>query len=212
MVGADYILTPNVIFSEKNAGGLGAGLAGLVPGTSGSLLGAAAGGLKFKEAQTSMLVADSRSGVQVAAAEGSTKKADLSLGGALFGAGGGGGIGGYGNTNEGKIIAAAFLDNYTKIVQVVKDDPSLQRNVGTLKQEAGTVITAGAVFAEGDIVVPKIPNVKVLATADDNAKSAGTLGRGEQLVVIGAEQNGYIKVQGGSVSGWVKKVLLTRGD
>jgi hypothetical protein len=212
MVGADYILTPNVIFSEKNAGGLGAGLAGLVPGTSGSLLGAAAGGLKFKEAQTSMLVADSRSGVQVAAAEGSTKKADLSLGGALFGAGGGGGVGGYGNTNEGKIIAAAFLDNYTKIVQVVKDDPSLQRNVGTLKQEAGTVITAGAVFAEGDIVVPKIPNVKVLTTADDNAKSAGTLGRGEQLVVIGAEQNGYIKVQGGSVSGWVKKVLLTRGD
>jgi hypothetical protein len=36
-----------------------------------------AGGLKFKEAQTSMLVADARSGVQVAAAEGSTKKADL---------------------------------------------------------------------------------------------------------------------------------------
>jgi hypothetical protein len=29
------------------------------------------GGLKFKEAQTSMLVADARSGVQVASAEGS---------------------------------------------------------------------------------------------------------------------------------------------
>jgi curli biogenesis system outer membrane secretion channel CsgG len=212
MVGADYILTPNVVFSEKNAGGIGAGLAGLVPGVGGALAGAAAGGLRFKEAQTSMLVADSRSGVQVASAEGSTKKADLSLGGALFGAGGGGGAGGYGNTNEGKIIAAAFLDNYTKIVDVVKDDPSLQRNVGTLKQEAGTVITAGAVFAEGDIVVPKIPNIKVLATADDNAKPTGTLGRGEQLVVVGAEQNGYIKVQGGAVSGWVKKVLLTRQD
>ena len=82
--------------------------------------GMAAGGLKFKEAQTSMLVADARSGVQVASAEGRTKKADLSLGGALFGGGGGGGVGGYGNTNEGKIIAAAFLDNYAKIVQVVK--------------------------------------------------------------------------------------------
>ena len=46
-----------------------------------------------------------RSGVQVAAAEGSTKKADLRLGGALFGGGGGGAAGGYGNTNEGKIIA-----------------------------------------------------------------------------------------------------------
>ena len=67
MVGADFILTPNVVFNEKNAGGLGAGLAGLVAGSpTARSLGAAAGGLKFKEAQTSMLVADSRSGVQVA--------------------------------------------------------------------------------------------------------------------------------------------------
>jgi hypothetical protein len=212
MVGADFILTPNVVFSEKNAGGLGAGLAGLVPGVGGVLAGAAAGGLKFKEAQTSILLADARSGVQVASAEGSTKKADLSLGGALFGAGGGGGAGGYGNTNEGKIIAAAFLDNYGKIVQVVKDDPNLQRNVGTLAQEASKVSTAGGALNEGDVVVPKIPNVKVLATADDSAKSVGTLGRGEQLVVVGAEQNGYVKVQGGSVTGWVKKVLITKQD
>jgi hypothetical protein len=212
MVGADFILTPNVIFSENNAGGLGAGLAGLVPGSNGALLGAVAGGIKFKEAQTSMLVADSRSGVQVASAEGSTKKADLRLGGMLVGSSAGGGAGGYGNTNEGKIIAAAFLDNYNKIVQVVLNDPSLQRNVGTLKQEAGTVTTAGAVFNEGDIVTPKIANVRVLATADDSAKAMGTLGRGEQLVVIGAEQNGYVQVQGSSASGWVKKVLLVRQD
>lgn len=212
MVGADFILTPNVVFSEKNAGGLGAGLAGLVPGVGGVLAGAAAGGLKFKEAQTSILLADARSGVQVASAEGSTKKADLSLGGALFGGGGGGGVGGYGNTNEGKIIAAAFLDNYGKIVEVVKNDPNLQRNVGTLAQEASKVSTAGGALNEGDVVVPKIPNVKVMATADDSAKPVGTLGRGEQLVVVGAEQNGYVKVQGGSVTGWVKKVLITKQD
>jgi len=51
----------------------------------GSTIGAIAGGLKFKEAQTSMLVADARSGVQVAAAEGSSKKADLALGGLVIG-------------------------------------------------------------------------------------------------------------------------------
>jgi hypothetical protein len=174
------------------------------------LLGSVAGGVKFKEAQTSMLVADSRSGVQVASAEGSTKKADLNLGGTLVGGSAGGGVGGYGNTNEGKIIAAAFLDNYNKVVQVVLNDPTLQRNVGTLKQEAGTVTTAGAVFNEGDIVTPKIANVRVMATADDSAKPIATLGHGEQLVVIGAEQNGYVQVQGGSASGWVKKVLLVR--
>ena len=57
-----------------------------------------------------------------------------------------------------------------------------------------------------------MPTSKCCAAADDSAKPTGTLGRGEQLVVIGAEQNGYIKVQGGAVSGWVKKVLLTRQD
>ena len=35
MVGADFILTPNVIFSESDAGGIGAGIAGLVPGSRG---------------------------------------------------------------------------------------------------------------------------------------------------------------------------------
>ncbi|HEV7986432.1 MAG TPA: CsgG/HfaB family protein [Steroidobacteraceae bacterium] len=212
MVGADFVLTPNVIFSENNAGGLGTGLAGLVPGSNGALLGAVAGGIKFKEAQTSMLVSDSRSGVQVASAEGSTRKADLRLGGMLLGNSAGGGVGGYGNSNEGKIIAAAFLDNYNKVVQVVMNDPSLQRNVGTLKQEAGTVTTAGAIFNEGDVVTPKIANVRMLSAADDNAKPTATLGRGEQLVVIGAEQNGYVQVQGSSATGWVKRVLLVRQD
>ena len=71
----------------------------------------------------------------------------------LFGGGVGAAGGGYGNTNEGKIIAAAFMDNYNKIVGVVRGDPSLQRNVGTLKEEAaGGTRKAGAVFNEGDVV------------------------------------------------------------
>src|SRR3954466_861039 len=102
MVSADFVLTPAVVFSENNAGGLGGALGGLLGGKNGNLIGAAAGSLKFKEAQTSMLVTDSRSGVQVAAAEGSSKKADLRLSAALFGSTAAGGLGGYGNTNEGK--------------------------------------------------------------------------------------------------------------
>jgi hypothetical protein len=157
-----------------------------------------------------MLVADSRSGVQVAAAEGSTRKADINLGGSLFGGAGGGSLGGYGNTNEGKIIAASFLDNYRKVVAVVRGDPSLQRDVGSLHQEAGKVLTAGATFNEGDVVVPKIANVRLLASAQDGAAPTATLGQGEQLVVLGPEQNGFLNVQSGSASGWVKKVLVTR--
>jgi hypothetical protein len=208
MVTADFILTPSVVFSENNAGGVGGAVGGLLGGR----VGAVAGGLKFKEAQTSMLLADSRTTVQVAAAEGSTRKADMRLGAGLFGGGFGGAAGGYGNTNEGKIIAAAFLDNYNGIVGAVRGDPSLQRNVGSLAQEAaaGGQVKAGAVFAEGDVLAPKIANVKVLAEPKDGAKEVMTLGRTDEVVVVGGEQNGFINVQGASGSGWIKVVLVNK--
>jgi hypothetical protein len=211
MVSADFILTPSVVFSENNAGGVGGAVGGLF-GSKGAAVGAIAGGLKFKEAQTSMLVADARSGVQVAAAEGSTKKADMALGGALFGGGAGGAAGGYGNTNEGKIIAAAFMDNYNGIVRTVRNDSSLQRNVATLKAEAaaGGTTKVGGGFNEGDVIVTKIANVRLLAQPSETAKPLNTLGRGEEMVVVGAEKDGYINVQTGSGSGWVKTILVIK--
>jgi hypothetical protein len=208
MVTADFVLTPNVVFSENNAGGVGGAVGGLL----GRRASAVVGGLKFQEAQTSMLVADARSGVQVAAAEGSTKKADLALGAGLFGGGVGAAGGGYGNTNEGKIIAAALMDNYNQVVKVVRNDPALQRNVGTLAHEAaaGGTTKAGAVFNEGDVIGPKIANVRLLAEPSDSAKPVATLARGDELVVIGAEKNGFVQVQGASASGWIKIVLAEK--
>jgi hypothetical protein len=211
MVSADFVLTPAVVFSENNAGGAGAAVGGLF-GRRAAVVSAVAGGIKFKEAQTSMLVADSRSGVQVAAAEGSTKKADVAIGGALFGGALGAAGGGYGNTNEGKIIAAAFMDNYNSVVAAVRNDPSLMRSVGSLKQEAaaGGTRKAGAVFAEGDVLMPKIGNVKILSEASDTAKPLATLARTDELVVIGAEKDGFINVQSATTSGWVKIVLMQK--
>jgi hypothetical protein len=207
MVTADFILTPAVVFSENNAGGVGGAAAGLL----GRRVGAIAGGLKFKEAQTSMLVADARSTVQVAAAEGSTKKADLRLGGLFAGGAGAVAAGGYGNTNEGKIIAAAFMDNYNNVVKVVRGDPTLQRKVGTLAQEAaaGGQTRAGA-FSEGDVLIPKIANVKLMADAADTAKPVATLTRADELVVTGEEKNGFVRVQGAMGEGWIKIVLVSK--
>ena len=209
MVAADYILTPAVVFSEGNAGGVGGAL-GAFGGRAGGLI---AGGLKFKEAQTSMLVADARSGIQVAAAEGSTRKADMKLGAGLFGGGMGAAGGGYGNTNEGKIIAAAFMDNYNKIVEAVRGDESLQRNVGTLKQEAaaGGTRKAGSVFNEGDVVGPKIAGIKIYAQPDDTSKVVATLTRADELIVeADDETNGFVKVLGASAGGWIKISMITK--
>jgi hypothetical protein len=211
MVAADFILTPTVVFSESNAGGVGGALGGLLGGRA-SAIGAIAGGLKFKEAQTSMLVADARSGVQVAAAEGSSKKADLNLGAAVFGGGAAGGIGGYGNTNEGKIVAASFADNYNNIVKVIRNDPNLQRDVGSLAQEAaaGGTTKAGAVFNEGDVVLPKIAGVKIMGSPGEAGKIVATLEKGDELIYMGEEKDGYLKVEAGKGSGWVKKILVAK--
>ena len=130
---------------------------------------AVAGGLKFKEAQTSMLVADC----------------------AQRRAGGGGGGqhqgrptcglaravrrrraprgGGYGNTNEGKIIAAAFMDNYNKRrgVGPQRPEPAAQRrhaqagSGGRRHDERPARCSTKATCS-----APKIASVKLLASAE----------------------------------------------
>jgi hypothetical protein len=210
MVSADFILTPAVVFSENDAGGVGGALGGLLGGTRGKVVGAVAGGLKFKEAQTSMLVADARSGVQVASAEGSSKKADLKVGALLFGGDAAGALGGYTKTNEGKVIAASLMDNYNNIVKSVRGQPSLQRDVGTLSDEAGKKTKSGAVYNEGDTIVPKIGNLKVYSSASESSKTIATLGKGEEMIFMGEEKDGFLKVESSNGGGWVKKVLVTR--
>ncbi len=202
MVTADYVLTPDVAFSNKDAGGLGAAL-GHFGGWGGALL---AGSLKFKEAQTSMLVADTRSSLQVASAQGSAKKTDFGLGGILGGGGGGLGLGAYENTAEGKVIAASFLDNWNNIVRAVRNSPQLVRQEN-MQQEFGKVATANG-WNEGDVVRTKIANVKLLDAP--GGKPLATLNRGEELVYMGKESDGHVKVQGGSGEGWVSKALVKR--
>ncbi len=71
--------------------------------------------------------------------------------------------------------------------------------------------TTGALgFVEGDMVSPKIGNVKLVAGAKDDAKVVATLNKGDELVYLGQEQNGYVHVQGSSGDGWVKKVLISK--
>jgi SH3 domain-containing protein len=128
------------------------------------------------------------------------------------GVAGAAGLGGYSNTNEGKVIAASFADNYNGIVRAVRANPSLQRNVGTLTQEAaaGGQTKAGSVFNEGDVLRPKIGNVRVMSKPTDAGQVVTTLGKGEEMIFLGKEEDGFLQVESGKGSGWVKKILLAR--
>ena len=64
--------------------------------------------------------------------------------------------------------------------------------------------------AEGDVLVPKIAGVKVMAEPSDTAKVIGTLSRADELVAVGPSRDGFINVQGASGTGWVKIVLVSK--
>jgi curli biogenesis system outer membrane secretion channel CsgG len=127
IVTTQYLITPNVIFSNPNAGGANAGalVGGLLGGSTGAALGGAVGGaMRIKEAQALLYLTDAQSTEQVGVAEGSAKVHDFGGGAGLGGWGGGvaglGGVAGYGNTAEGKLIVAALMDAHNKLVAQIQ--------------------------------------------------------------------------------------------
>lgn len=96
MAAVDFLLTPDVTVAANTGG------AAVIGGALFGALGAAA--LSSKNAQTTLFLSDARSGIQIVGAEGNVKKTDLALGAIL----GGGGLGGYGSTADGKLIAQHF--------------------------------------------------------------------------------------------------------
>jgi curli biogenesis system outer membrane secretion channel CsgG len=123
MVAADYALNPTIDFSARDTGGISGALGGLTSklGSIGQAVGGVAGNLKFREASTMLTLVDNRSGVQLAAAQGSSSKTDFGAWGGVFSSGGGAVAGGgYTNTPEGKVIASAFADAYNNLVKAAK--------------------------------------------------------------------------------------------
>ncbi|MES2950771.1 MAG: CsgG/HfaB family protein [Pseudomonadota bacterium] len=114
---AQYTLIPNLTFSEQDAGRSLGGVLAHIPVVRdlGALIGVVEQ-IKFKEAQVALLLTDNETTEQVAAATGAARTTDLGLGGLAFGGMGGVGGVGWSNTNEGKVIAAAFLDAHNKLV------------------------------------------------------------------------------------------------
>jgi curli biogenesis system outer membrane secretion channel CsgG len=115
---AQYSVVPSLVFSEQDAGRQIGGVLAQIPGLN--KVAGAAEQVKFKEAQVVLLLTDNETTEQLSSATGAARTTDLGLGGLAIG--GGGGLGGLGwsNTNEGKVIAAAFLDAHNQLVAQVR--------------------------------------------------------------------------------------------
>ena len=206
MVTADFVMTADVLFKDKNAGGAGVGAAvGSLFGGIGSLVGAVAGGIKMQEAATTLTLSDVRSTLQVAAASGTYKKSDWAFGGVLGAVGGGA----YTSTDEGKLVAGALLDNYNNIVRDVRDDPSLLASTSEVGQQNAEQSLQASDFAPGAVLSAKLANVKVTAAAEKGSEVVATLTKGEEVVFLGESEDGFLLIQGAEAEGWVREILMT---
>lgn len=164
VVEAQYTIVPQVMFSESNAGG-GAALGVLASSffpMGGMVAGAVAGQMRFKEAQVMLTVINNETLVQESIITGSAKSTDIGAGAALLGGLGGAGGGGFSNTNEGKVVAAAFLDAVNKLVPTVEH---LQVPQATKQAEKAPV---SPIVQPQSQVTPSAPSVS--ATTDTTAK------------------------------------------
>ncbi|WP_436407907.1 CsgG/HfaB family protein [Dyella japonica] len=192
---ADYVLVPDLVTANQDAGGtsLGGALGGLL---GHSKVGRIAGNLNIssKTADVVLTLTDVRSSEQVATVDGSAKKNDIGFGGsgALWGASGvgGAGVGGYANTEVGQVITMAYLQAYNKMVAQLGSLPSNASQSNA--QQAVTMLKPG----------------RLLGSATGGAV-VRTLDPGMMLYPTGNKQGAMWEVEDElGNKGWVSSTLL----
>lgn len=114
LLAADYTLVPSVTYAEPSGFALTTGLGGLFGRTRSNQMDASAQ-VQTLGASTTLLLVDNTSGAQIVAAQGSAKNVNLGAGVGVLG-GLVAGVNAYAATPQGKIVAAALLDSYNKLV------------------------------------------------------------------------------------------------
>jgi len=118
---ADYTLSPEIMMSNRQRDGTLSTVTSRLGGLLGAAATAATGSMSTNEAGTVLLLIDNRSSVQIAAAEGYSKNTDFGLMGSLWGSGTALSGSAYANTPQGKVVMAAFVDSYNKMVVALRN-------------------------------------------------------------------------------------------
>jgi len=193
---ADYILVPDIVSKNANAGGTNVG--GLIGGFMGGFAGALVSGLSInsRTADVILSVTNVRTSEQQAMAEGHGSKTDVgfSLGGGGFGGGafGAAGVSNYQNTAIGQVVVLAYIDAYTKLVG-----------------QMGGLSDAPAQTAPSQTVTLSRPGV-LRASPNERAAVVRTLDPGMILYPTGQEDGVWREVSDEvGNKGWVSNASLS---
>ena len=126
---APYTLLVEIITSNENESGRGAGGAAMGIGSLfglgpvGMVVGAVAGSIQKSGAGVVLTLVSNKNGEQIASASGTATGTSFGLGGGLgvagFGGGAMGGLGGYENTDQGKVVIGAMIDAMNKLIPMI---------------------------------------------------------------------------------------------
>jgi curli biogenesis system outer membrane secretion channel CsgG len=195
MKAADYVLVPDIANRNDNSHGTNVG--GALGGLLGHGLGAVVGGisLKSKTADVVLTMTDVRSTEQVALEQGHAKKTDLGwMGGGGLGFFGGfaaAGASSYANTEIGQVVAMAYLDAYTKLVNDVRNSAPDAKADNV--QQAVTMSKPGKLYTGPDL----------------KSKVVRDLDAGMQLYPTGDKQGVWWKVNDElGNEGWVVSTMV----
>jgi curli biogenesis system outer membrane secretion channel CsgG len=147
---ADYVLVPDIVSKNADAGHTGVGglLGGLIGGGAGAIVSHIS--ISSSTADVTLTVTDVRSSEQVALEEGHGSKSDVGFGvggGGWWGGGfGGAGVSSYQNTQIGQVVALAYIDAYTKLVNDMGATLT-DATPGEGVQQAVTVAKPGRLYA-----------------------------------------------------------------
>jgi curli biogenesis system outer membrane secretion channel CsgG len=208
---ADYLITPDIVSSNNQAGGnaLGGILGAIVPGVGGII--ASHITMSDKTAEVTLSVTDTRSSEEVAMIQGSARKTDLSFGvsggGIGFAPGGiglaGAGASSYSNTELGQVLAMAYLDAYAKLIDQLNSLPAnaAAANIAANQASAPVMKEKVAMVKQGHLY--KSPSAKSSAIRD--------LPQGSVLFPTNEKSNGWMEVVNESgEKGWVWSKLVGR--
>jgi hypothetical protein len=195
MKAADYVLVPDI--ANKNGNSQGTNVGGALGGLLGHGIGAVVGGvsLKSKTADVVLTLTDVRSTEQVSLEQGHAKKTDLGwMGGGGLGFFGGfaaAGASSYANTEIGQVVAMAYLDAYTKMVNDVKNSAPDAKADNV--QQAVTMSKPGKLYTSPDL----------------KSKVVRDLDAGMQLYPTGDKQGVWWKVNDElGNEGWVVSTMV----
>jgi curli biogenesis system outer membrane secretion channel CsgG len=144
---ADYVLVPDIVNRNPDSGGANIGglIGGLIGGGAGALVSHIS--INSSTADVVLTVTNVRSSEQVAMQEGHGSKTDIGfgLGGGWWGGSAGGlGVSSYQNTQVGQVVALAYIDAYTKLVDEM--GATLVDNAATDAAQAVTVTKPGRLY------------------------------------------------------------------